>query len=112
MPFPFRFFRTWLPVRTGSSALGALLVLGSLTGTSAQAPVALPAVRTESAPGAQAPMAVPAARTQGAPAAGGQAIPSTAKPPEAAPTGDSTQSAMQVVDMLATLSRFDQDGRA
>jgi hypothetical protein len=89
MAFPSRFFRTALPARTLSSALGVLAVLGSLSGTSAQAPVAAPADP-------------PAPKLQAA---------TTPVPVIAPASGESTQGAMQVADLLATLARLDPDGK-
>jgi hypothetical protein len=100
MAFQSRFFRTTLPARTVASALGLLAVLGSPSGTSAQAPVVAPAV----------PVTAPATPVT-APAA--PKIQAAAAPvPVIAPTsGESTQGAMQIADLLASLARFDRDGR-
>jgi hypothetical protein len=85
MAFPSRFFRTTLPARTLAS-LGLLAVLGSRFGSFAQVPVGTPA-----APKMQA-----------------ADTPVTAMAPR---SGESTQGAMQIVDLLASLARFDRDGR-
>jgi hypothetical protein len=90
MAFPSRFFRTTLPVRMVTSALGMLAVLGSLSGTSAQAPVTAPA--TPVAPKLQAAAAAPA-------------------PAIAPASGEFTQGTMQIVDLLASLAKFDPDAK-
>jgi hypothetical protein len=72
--------------------MGLLAVLGSPSGTSGQAPVVAPA----------APVAAPAAPKIQAAAAPVRVI---------AASGESTQGAMQIVDLLASLARFDRDGR-
>jgi hypothetical protein len=99
MAFQSRFFRTALPARTLASALGLLAVLGSPSGTSAQAPVVAPA--TSGVPAA--PPVPPAPKLQAA---------STPAPVIAPATGESTQGAMQVADLLASLARVDADGKA
>jgi hypothetical protein len=89
MAFHSRFFRT---------TLGLLAVLGFSSGTSAQAPPAQPPVV---APGP--PVTVPVAPKM---------PPATAPATAVAPaSGESTQGAMQVADLLASLTRFDHDGR-
>src|ERR1017187_7233754 len=102
MSFQSRFFRTPLPARTVATALGLLVVLGSPSGTFAQAPVVVPAV-----PGAPVSTA-PVSPASAAPKLQAAAIPV----PVIAPlSGDSTQGAMQIADLLASLTRFDRDGR-
>jgi hypothetical protein len=92
MAFQSRFFRITLSERPVASALGLLAVLGSLTGTSAQAPVTAPSV----------PITAPAApKLQAAATA----------PAIVRASGESTQGAMQIADLLASLARFDRDGR-
>jgi hypothetical protein len=86
MVFPSRFFRTTVPARVAASALGLLAVLGSFSGTSAQAPVAAPAAPKVQAVAAPIPVIAPA-------------------------SGESTQGAMQIADLLASLARFDRDVR-
>jgi hypothetical protein len=86
MPFQFRVPRTTLPVRPLASTLSLLMVLGVPFSIPAQAPV----------PAAAAPKTVDAA------------TPVKAK---AAPSGESTQGTMQIQDLLASLARFDQNGR-
>jgi hypothetical protein len=98
MAFPSRFFRIALPERPVASALGLLAMLGSLTGTSAQAPVTAPSV----------PITAPA--TPIAPAT--PKLQAAAKAPAIVrASGESTQGAMQIADLLASLARFDRDGR-
>jgi hypothetical protein len=97
MAFPSRFFRTALPPRTVASVLGLLAVLGSPSGASAQDPVA-------------APSGVPSGRAiEAAPKMQAAAAPVMAIAPA---SGESTQGAMQIADLLASLARFDRDGRA
>jgi hypothetical protein len=123
MPFESRFFRAAVPARVFASALGLLTVLGSPSGTSAQAPVvapaapAAPSATTPAVPGATTPVATtPSATTPAVPAA---TIPATPKlgaaaapvPVIAPASGESTQGAMQITDLLASLARFDRDGR-
>jgi len=88
MAFQSRFFRTALPARTVASALGMMLaVLGSLSGTSAQAPVTAPATPRLQAAAAPVTVIAPA-------------------------SGEFTQGALQIVDLLASLTRVDPDGKA
>jgi hypothetical protein len=93
MAFQSRFFRTSLPARTVASALGMLAVLGSFSGTSAQAPVMAPAT----------PVTTPAAPKLQASAAPAPAI--------APASGEFTQGALQIVDLLASLAKFDPDAK-
>jgi hypothetical protein len=86
MAFQSRFFRTTLPARAAAFGLSLLAVLGSSSGTSAQAPVAAPAAPKIQAAAAPVTVIAPA-------------------------SGESTQGAMQIVDLLASLARFDRDGR-
>jgi hypothetical protein len=65
-----------------------LLLLGFPAATSAQAPAVMPAAPKPQTPAAPAPA-----------------------PSAAPPTGEITQGAMQIADLLASLARFDQDGR-
>jgi len=88
MVFPSRFFTQALRTRTLASALGLLSFAGAPTGTSAQAPVV--------------PPAAPAPKLQTA----------AANIPVFAPaSGESTQGTMQILDLLASLSKSDQDGK-
>lgn len=86
MAFQSRFFRTTLPAQAVASALGLLVVLGSPSGTSAQAPDGTPVAHKLQAAATPAPVIAPA-------------------------SGESTQGAMQIADLLASLARFDQEGR-
>src|ERR1017187_9657216 len=100
MAFQSRFFRTTLPARTVASALGLLAVLGSPSGTSAQAPVVAPAVPV-TAPAT--PVTAPAApKIQ----AGAAPVPAIASTSRAAIHG-----AMQIANILASVARFDRDGK-
>ena len=111
MAFQSRFFRTTLPARTIASALGMLAVLGSLSGTSAQAPITAPVSGTSVQPPVTAPPVTAPAVT--APAAAAPKFQAAAVPvPAIAPaSGESTQGAMQIVDLLASLTRVDPDGK-
>jgi hypothetical protein len=91
MAFQSRFFRTTLPARTVASALGMLAVLGSLSGTSAQAPVIAPPATAPATPKLQAAAAT--------------------VPAMAPASGEITQGAMQIVDLLASLAKFDPDAK-
>jgi len=113
MAFHSRFFRTTRPERTIASALGLLAVLGSLSGTSAQAPVAA----TLSGTPVQAPVASPAVPATaplapGASPAAPKVQTAAAPVPVIAPaSGEATQGAMQIADLLASLTKFDRDGK-
>jgi hypothetical protein len=100
MAFQSRFLRATLHARTVASVLGMLAVLGSLSGTSAQAPVTAPG--TSAQPPATAP-AIPTAPKLQATAAPVPAI--------APASGEFTQGALQIVDLLASLAKFDPDGK-
>src|ERR1700749_5006687 len=81
MVSPSRFFTKALPARLLASALGVLAFVGSPTGTSAQAPAVAPAPKLQAA-APTAPVITPA-------------------------SGESTQGTMQILDLLASLSKFD-----
>jgi hypothetical protein len=103
MAFQSRFFRIALPARTAASALGMLAILGSLSGTSAQAPATAPLSGTSVQPVVTAPPATaPAAPKLQA------AAPVTTIAPL---SGEFTQGALQIVDLLASLTRFDPDAK-
>jgi hypothetical protein len=92
-----RFSRTTLPARAAAYAL--LAILGSSSGAFSQAPAT---------PVPAQPPAVPAPK----PAAPGAPVAATDPVKLATPTtADSTQDAMQIVDLLASLAHYDQDGR-
>jgi hypothetical protein len=100
MAFPSRFCRIKLTTRTVASALGLLAVLGSLSlsGTSAQAPITAPAT----------PITAPAIPVTAPAIPKVAAAPATVTAPR---SGEATQGAMQIADLLASLARFDRDGR-
>lgn len=100
MAFQSRFFSTTLPARTIASVLGMLAVLGSLSGTSAQAPITAPVPGTS----AQPPVTAPAAPKLQAAAAPVTVVVHA--------SGEFTQGAMQIVDLLASLTKVDPDGKA
>jgi hypothetical protein len=100
MAFQSRFFSTTLPARTIASVLGMLAVLGSLSGTSAQAPI--------TAPPATAPPVTAPATTAATPKLQAAAAPVTVV---VHASGEFTQGAMQIVDLLASLTRVDPDGK-
>ena len=102
MAFQSRFFSTTLPARTIASVLGMLAVLGSLSGTSAQAPVTAP-------PATAPPVTAPPVTAPATPKLKAAATPVTVAAPA---SGEFTQGAMQIVDLLASLTRVDPDGKA
>ena len=99
-----RFSRTTLPARAAASAL--LVILGSTSGAFPQIPAAPapkpPVASPTSLPDQPPATAAPAPKTPAA------ADPAKAPPPVAV---GPTEGALQIVDLLASFARYDQDGR-